>query len=172
MDPIQNSIASARQRIDQLNRINLLVFVVSFVSFVLNIPQNMTEVFFWETYFKDKRFITFVSYINTARMFSMLMLALKPYIIGIVSKKIRKEFWLALTCAEEDSALRRRGIEINPAKLRQKEAETVFRGVVNGQYHDSSSDEHDSEKTVDFTKPGHQDDDHQVASSTTDQLGP
>lgn len=120
VDPIQNSITTARQYTPQLNRINLIVLLMSIISFLVNIPQNVNQVLFWDVYFRGNLYLLYAVVITVTRLFSMLLLAMKVFVIGMVSLKIRKEFWLALKCANENTAFKSLGIEIDPQKLRRK----------------------------------------------------
>lgn len=121
LDPIQNSIAAARQHADQLNKINLIVFLMSINSFLFNIPQNAGQVLFLKSYYFGKHLSLNIGVVFSIRFVSLLLLVLKVVLIGVVSPKIRKEFGLALKCSKTGSAISSRGIEISPDKLRQKE---------------------------------------------------
>lgn len=107
LDPINSSLSAARQHTNQLNKINLICFLMSVVCFFTNIPPNVSSTLRWAKVFQrmsseDKQIF------NHGIMVSFVLLnCTKPILIAIASPKIRREAVLALQCAPENAVVRR-----------------------------------------------------------------
>lgn len=122
LDPIQSSISAARQQLDQLKGINMIVLLMSVISFLSNIPSNINMIFYWSDFWNGRPLNIYIVVASTLRFICKTVLTAKAFAIGVASRDVRREFWLAVTCTKENSAVRSRGIEINPAKLKHNKS--------------------------------------------------
>lgn len=86
-------------------------------------------ILYWRYFFRGKRLELAVVVAPIVRYLYVLLLAAKPFVIGIASRDIRRQFWLALKCTKKRSALNLHGIEINPEKLRQRETAEAISSI-------------------------------------------
>ena len=118
-DPIQTSIAAARQQTKQLNRINLISFMMVLQFLLTNIPVLVAPSIYWSS--AAQGFINFQTAKLIAKIVDIIALffiASRAYIVGLVSPKIRKEAWLALKCQPETTRAQQLGIDIRPQRFK------------------------------------------------------
>jgi len=116
-DPIQSSLATARQHTKQLNRINLLAFIMSVQYMLSNLPQLIAPSIYW-TYLANNRidYGTLKLIVKIIDLTSLFLVASRSFIVCMASPKIRREAYLALTCTPETNDLAKFGINIKPNK--------------------------------------------------------
>lgn len=108
-DPVQNAISAARSKTNQLNKVNLIAFLMTLTCFCEIIPILVILVL--RSHNLLRRYDSQI-FRNVTLSFTPLMLAFKPYILALVSPKIRKELWEALRCKAQDNRLRDLGVDI------------------------------------------------------------
>lgn len=117
-DPIQASIAAARQYTKQLNRINLISFMMILQFTLTNIPLLVGPSIYWGSVANG--FINYPTAKLIAKIIDIIALffiASRAYIVALASPKIRREAWLALRCQPDHSRVRQLGIDIRPKKV-------------------------------------------------------
>ena len=114
-DPIQSSLASARRYTKQLNRINLIAFIMSLQYILTNVPLIVAPSLYWNSLRENLiDFATLKLIVKVIDLFALFMLASRAYMVGWASPKIRREAWQALTCAGESSKMKQLAIDIRP----------------------------------------------------------
>lgn len=114
-DPIQSSLAAARRYTKQLNRINLIAFIMSLQYILTNVPMLVAPAIYWRSLTLNLiDFGTLKLIVKIIDLTALFLVSSRAYLVGMASPKIRKEAWLALSCASETNQLKQLAIDINP----------------------------------------------------------
>lgn len=113
-DPVQSAIAAARSKTKQLNKVNLIAFIMTVTSFCEIIPILTMSVLKQYNLFFGHYSSQLFAYV--ALYFAPIILAGKPYLLPLVSPKIRKELWDLLRCKAKDNRLKELGVNVKALK--------------------------------------------------------
>ncbi|XP_067951199.1 uncharacterized protein [Watersipora subatra] len=116
-NPVQSSLASARRYAEQLNRINLIAFIMSLQYMLTNIPLMIGPSIYW-SYLRDNRisFGTLKLIVTSIDLFALMMVASRAFVVCWVSPKIRREAKTALTCFRDSDSMTQLAIDIRPKR--------------------------------------------------------
>lgn len=114
-NPIQNSLASARRFTKQLNRINLIAFIMSLQYILTNLPMLIAPSFYWTSLTRNLiNFGTLKLIVTVIDLVALLLVASRAFLVCLASPKIRREAWLALKCESESNDMKQLAIDIRP----------------------------------------------------------
>lgn len=98
-DHIETYIATARQRTNQFNRINLTAFLLAVKSILTNVPMTVSPTLYWIAALNSNSQFSLSTALLVARildLFTLLLMSSNVFVIAAASPKIRKEARLRL----------------------------------------------------------------------------
>lgn len=113
--PIQSSLASARRHTKQLNRINLIAFIMSLQYLLTNLPMLVAPSIYWRSLQLNLiDFGTLKLIVKSIDLLALFLVASRAFLVCLASPKIRKEAWWALRCKQDSDNIKQFSIDIKP----------------------------------------------------------